>query len=91
MVATIVVNQEEAVKEVVTRKHCRHYWVIEDPTDRASEGVCKLCGAHKKFMNYLPDCLQADEEEYEAWLSRQRDYIKGRELEDEAVPQGRRK
>jgi hypothetical protein len=91
MIATIEANQEGATKGGVARQQCCHYWVIEDPTDRASEGVCKLCGANKKFMNYLPDCLQAGEEEYEAWLSRQRDYIKGSELEDEAVPQGRRR
>jgi len=38
--------------------------------------LCKLCGARKDFSNYLSDCLQATEEEYEAWLAKQRDYAK---------------
>jgi hypothetical protein len=38
-------------------------------------------------MNYLADCLQADNEEYEAWLSRQGDYTKGSDLEGRTVPE----
>jgi hypothetical protein len=85
MTATAVANEKGVIREEFVREQCQHHWVIEDATGRASDGVCKLCGAHKEFMNYLPDCLQLDEEEYEAWLKRQRDYIKGRELEDEAA------
>ncbi|MBM4463330.1 MAG: hypothetical protein FJ012_08350 [Chloroflexi bacterium] len=83
MAAIAVANEERAIREKFVGEQCRHHWVIEDAAGRASDGVCKFCGAHKAFMNYLPDCLQADEEEYEAWLKRQRDYMRGRELEDE--------
>jgi len=59
---------------------CQHHWFIESATDRTSKGVCRLCGAHRLFMNYLPDCLRAGEEEYEEWLRRQRDSARGGDL-----------
>jgi hypothetical protein len=86
MVAAIATTQE-ATKGGAVRQQCRHHWIIEDPRDRASEGMCKLCGAHKEFMNYLPDCLEADGEEYEVWLNRQKDYVKESEMAEKAVEQ----
>jgi hypothetical protein len=86
MVVAIATTQE-AAKGGATRQRCRHHWIIEDPRDRKSEGMCKLCGAHKEFMNYLRDCLEADGEEYEAWLSRQKDYVRESEMAEKAVEQ----
>ena len=53
-----------------------HHWIVEDADGSVSRGLCKLCGARKDFRNYLSDCLQATEEEYEAWLDKQKDYAK---------------
>ena len=30
---------------------CTHHWVIAPPNGVTSEGVCKLCGATKRFEN----------------------------------------
>ncbi len=51
---------------------CRHYWEIERATAQVSKGVCKLCGCHKQFPNYLSDCIAGpDKESYQEWLSKQ--------------------
>jgi len=31
---------------------CAHHWLIESPSGESSEGVCKLCGARRRFSNY---------------------------------------
>ena len=31
---------------------CPHHWLIESPDGETSEGVCKLCGATRRFANY---------------------------------------
>ncbi len=51
---------------------CKHYWIIDRATAQISRGVCKLCGAHKQFPNYLSDCIAGpDKESYQEWLSKQ--------------------
>lgn len=32
---------------------CTHHWVIDRPAGPASAGVCKICGEHKEFRNYI--------------------------------------
>ena len=32
-------------------RSCVHHWRIEEPNGRESQGVCKRCGAIKKFAN----------------------------------------
>ncbi len=32
-------------------KNCVHHWSIESPNGRESLGVCKRCGAKKRFSN----------------------------------------
>ena len=32
---------------------CSHHWVIQDGDGPTSSGVCRLCGALKRFKNYL--------------------------------------
>ena len=36
------------------KARCQHYWIIETPNGPTSKGVCKHCGATKKFDNYWP-------------------------------------
>jgi hypothetical protein len=55
------------------RHECKHHWVIESANGRVSTGFCRLCGARKDFMNHLRDCVKAGDEEYEEWLSKQRE------------------
>ncbi len=85
MVAATVTKDRGNTVKADTRQTCQHHWQIEDVAGRASTGVCNLCGAHKKFMNYLPDCLQMGEEEYEAWLSKQKDYVKASDIKKAAA------
>ena len=33
---------------------CVHHWVIAAAQGRTSRGVCKLCGAKKRFTNSIP-------------------------------------
>ena len=30
---------------------CKHHWLIESPTGRASRGECKHCGTERVFIN----------------------------------------
>lgn len=43
----------------MTSRYCNedqaHYWVIETPNGAWSQGVCKNCGAEKKFRNSTKD------------------------------------
>lgn len=51
---------------------CHHYWVIEAPQGRSSNGECLLCGEVRQFPNYLSDCLiDNDREKFDEWVSRQ--------------------
>ncbi len=45
---------KEVPRKAVTESKCRHYWMIESANGPASRGVCKFCGAEKKFYNSYP-------------------------------------
>ena len=65
------ISRDHVAKERPTNAVCQHYWVIGMARDAVSDGICQLCGAHKKFKNYLPDCLAGmDKEKYEEWLAK---------------------
>jgi len=36
---------------------CQHRWVIETPHGATSRGLCKRCGATKRFPNAAEDAL----------------------------------
>lgn len=50
---------EIAIREPRQRgtRSCRHHWVIETPHGATSRGVCKRCGAHKRFPNVAEHAL----------------------------------
>jgi len=76
MTVEMATRHQEQHADGVAQQVCHHHWIVEDADGPVSRGLCKLCGARKDFSNYLSDCLQATEEEYEAWLANQRDYAK---------------
>jgi hypothetical protein len=82
MTSRAVVKRRKTIQEVEAETQCKHHWVIEEAEDRVSRGLCKICGARKEFKNFLPDCVGATEEEYEEWLSRQRDHVKASRMAD---------
>ena len=45
---------EKKVAENRSPKNCVHYWLIEPPLGPISKGICKICGAEKDFLNYVP-------------------------------------
>ncbi len=55
-------------KKFTAQQKCSHYWIIERVAGPNSRGICKFCGAQKEFKNYLMDCLEVNEEEYQEWL-----------------------
>lgn len=59
-------------EESMAQKECRHYWIIGVAAGPVSVGVCRFCGAQRKFGNYLRDCLEIDEEEYQEWAEGRR-------------------
>lgn len=42
-----------------TGKACRHHWLIETPHGVTSRGVCKRCGATRRYPNAAEDALDA--------------------------------
>ena len=32
---------------------CQHQWIIDSPNGPSSNGVCRLCGEEKQFLNYI--------------------------------------
>jgi len=34
-----------------SQKHCVHHWIIDPPNETESKGVCKKCGATRRFSN----------------------------------------
>ena len=34
---------------------CRHHWIIEPALGPTSEGICRLCGATRTFLNIVED------------------------------------
>ena len=43
-----------AERPLVTTE-CHHHWVIDGASGPSSRGICKLCGAQRKFDNAGPD------------------------------------
>ena len=39
--------------EVLEAPGCEHQWMIESPNGPSSNGVCRICGEEKQFMNYI--------------------------------------
>ena len=39
----------------VAEAKCQHHWLIEEPLGATSEGVCRLCGGKRSFLNYWPE------------------------------------
>jgi len=85
MAVQTATGHEEKTGEPAAQQVCHHHWMIESADGPVSTGVCKLCGARKDFRNHLPDCLQATEEQYEAWLAKQKDYAKASRVEENTL------
>ena len=85
MAVKVATGHEEKTGEPAAQQVCHHHWVIGNADGSVSKGICKLCGARKEFRNYLRDCLQATEEEYEAWLAKQKDYAKASRVEENTL------
>lgn len=54
---------------------CRHHWIIETPHGATSLGVCKRCGASKRFPSAADDALRDPDGATMAYRSRYRDVI----------------
>ena len=52
---------EDSIGKTEVLAGCRHHWIIESPHGPTSQGVCKLCGAVRDFINYVPDMRWGDE------------------------------
>jgi len=51
---------------------CRHHWIIETPHGATSKGVCKQCGAARRFPNSADGILWGSDGNSSApWLLRQ--------------------
>jgi hypothetical protein len=52
-------SEEAALKdrEAPSTPQCRHHWIIDSPRGATSRGVCKVCGAKKRFPNSASDSL----------------------------------
>jgi hypothetical protein len=37
--------------------NCVHHWVIDSPAGSVSAGLCRICGAHRTFANYVSDFI----------------------------------
>lgn len=73
----------------VENAECNHFWSIQNVGGRISVGICKNCGMRKEFKNYLPDCLKTSEEQYEQWLSKQKDHAKSGKAREGATSRTR--
>lgn len=38
-------------------RSCQHHWIIETPHGATSRGLCKRCGATKRFPNAAEDAM----------------------------------
>ena len=45
----------QLVRKKCKPKRCIHYWVIEMSTYPAAQGLCRLCGAKREFINVIED------------------------------------
>lgn len=66
-------------KESRANQGCRHYWIIKTAAGPVSHGVCKFCGAKRKFGNHLPNCLGIEKEDYLQWAESPKRYKGDRE------------
>ena len=39
--------------DVLEVPRCQHQWIIESPAGPSSDGVCRICGEHRVFQNYI--------------------------------------
>lgn len=46
-------NRSETID--ISEVTCRHHWIIEPAVGPVSKGVCRKCGVHKEFKNYLEE------------------------------------
>ena len=46
---------EKPAEETPEKQTCSHHWLIEPALSATSEGVCKLCGAKKTFLNVVEE------------------------------------
>ena len=72
-------------QEHARQQECDHYWVIESAEGPLSKGVCRLCGGHKEFNNYLLDCLGENSKEYRELLRSQGDDKEVKESEGDTL------
>jgi hypothetical protein len=42
-------------RKTTSARNCRHHWIIETPHGVTSRGLCKRCGARKRFPNAAED------------------------------------
>ena len=56
----MIENKEHINTSRRTKLNCIHYWVIDDPTEPTSRGICRFCGAEREFINYMPYRLWRD-------------------------------
>ena len=80
----MVQKQANIYERSAPEPKCRHFWIIEGVTGSTSRGVCKFCGVQKEFKNYLVDCLEVNDEQYEEWL-RRLGHAKGEKASEEDV------
>lgn len=64
-VTTKVLNQRYSLKSkgstrrISSNGHCpdspcgAHWWLIEPPTFKTSQGRCRYCGEEREFLNYI--------------------------------------
>lgn len=73
-----------AVKERTRRttRSCQHRWVIETPHGATSRGLCKRCGASKRFPNAAEDVMSNPTGGLGRWSGR-RDMIRPKEIAPE--------
>ncbi|MDZ4278151.1 MAG: hypothetical protein U1B78_03330 [Dehalococcoidia bacterium] len=51
-------------------RSCRHHWIIETPHGVTSRGLCKLCGATKRFPNAAADAASESRAAMGRWSAR---------------------
>ena len=51
-------------------RRCRHHWIIETPHGATSRGLCKRCGASKRFPNAAEDARWEPAAGLGRWSSR---------------------
>lgn len=44
-------KKQTKVRKNSYHEQCIHHWMIEPPYEMESEGVCKKCGATRRFSN----------------------------------------